>query len=158
MLNQIYTTLLIWPLQPVAGLGSANLRRHTSRAVSAWRQFRIPSVLRFSSTCLAQRWEAVLVCNIHHLAQIRRLYELGWSYPYERHDPAIKYVVFEYASLRRCHYIYRTAPGSIQCAILFYRRKVHKSYVGFSSRRRLMLAHLKMSAFRYQHHIIKPAI
>ena len=37
-------------------LASANLRRHTSRAVAAWRQFRIPSVLRFSSTCLAQRW------------------------------------------------------------------------------------------------------
>ena len=27
------------------------------RHVAAWRQFRIPSVLRFSSTCLAQRWE-----------------------------------------------------------------------------------------------------
>ena len=33
--------------------------------------------------------EAVLVCDIH-LAQIRRLYELDWSYPYERHDPAIE--------------------------------------------------------------------
>ena len=51
-------------------LASANLRRHTSRTVAAWRQFRIPSVLRFSSTCLAG--EAVLVCDIHHLAQIRR--------------------------------------------------------------------------------------
>ena len=32
-------------------LASANLRSHTSRAVAAWRQFRILSVLRFSSTC-----------------------------------------------------------------------------------------------------------
>ena len=38
--------------------------------------------------------EAVLVSDNHHLAQIRRLYELGWSYPYERHDPAIEDVVF----------------------------------------------------------------
>ena len=38
--------------------------------------------------------EVVLLCDIHHLAQIRRLYELGWSYPYERHDPAIDDVVF----------------------------------------------------------------
>ena len=38
--------------------------------------------------------EAVLVCDNHHLAQIRRLYELGWSYPYERYDPAIEDVVF----------------------------------------------------------------
>ena len=38
--------------------------------------------------------EAVLVCDNHHLAQIRRLYELGWSYPYERHDPAIEDFVF----------------------------------------------------------------
>ena len=37
-------------------LASAKLRRHTSGAVAAWRQFRIRSVLRFSSTCLAQRW------------------------------------------------------------------------------------------------------
>ena len=37
-------------------LASANLRRNTSRAVAAWLQFRIPNVLRFSSTCLAQRW------------------------------------------------------------------------------------------------------
>ena len=37
-------------------MASANLRRHTSRAVAAWRQFRISSDLRFSSTCLAQRW------------------------------------------------------------------------------------------------------
>ena len=37
-------------------LASANLRCHTSRAVAPWHQFRIPSVLRFSSTCLAQRW------------------------------------------------------------------------------------------------------
>ena len=27
-----------------------------TRAVAAWRQFRIPSVLRFSWTCLVQRW------------------------------------------------------------------------------------------------------
>ena len=38
--------------------------------------------------------EAVLVCDNHHLAQIRRFYALGWSYPYERHDPAIEDVVF----------------------------------------------------------------
>ena len=38
--------------------------------------------------------EGVLVCDNHHLAQIRRLYELGWSDPYERHDPAIEDVVF----------------------------------------------------------------
>ena len=38
--------------------------------------------------------EAILVYDIHHLAQIRRLYELGWSYPYERHDPVIEDVVF----------------------------------------------------------------
>ena len=29
--------------------------------------------------------EPVLVCDIHHLVQIRRLYELGWSCPYEEH-------------------------------------------------------------------------
>ena len=40
--------------------------------------------------------EAVLVSDNHYLAQIRRLYELAWSYPYED-------VVFQYASLRRCH-------------------------------------------------------
>ena len=38
--------------------------------------------------------EAVVVCDNHHLTQIRRLYELGWSYPYEPHDPAIEDVVF----------------------------------------------------------------
>ena len=38
--------------------------------------------------------KGVLVCDNHHLAQIRRLYELDWSYPYERHDPAIEDVVF----------------------------------------------------------------
>ena len=37
-------------------LASVNLLRHTSLAVAVWRQFRIPSVFRFSSTCLAQRW------------------------------------------------------------------------------------------------------
>ena len=38
--------------------------------------------------------KGVLICDNHHLAQIRRLYEQGWSYPYERHDPAIEDVVF----------------------------------------------------------------
>ena len=32
-------------------LDSANLRRHTLRAVVAWRQFRIASVVTFSFTC-----------------------------------------------------------------------------------------------------------
>ena len=79
-------------------LALANLRRHTSRAVAAWRHFRIPTVLRFSSTCLAQRWETVLVCDNHHLAQIRRLYELGWSHPNDEHYPAIEDAVFLYAT------------------------------------------------------------
>ena len=37
-------------------LASANLRRHTSRAIAAWRQFRIPSVVTFSfiSSALAR--------------------------------------------------------------------------------------------------------
>ena len=47
--------------------------------------------------------------------------------------------------ISRCIRIYRSASGSIVCAVLLYRRKVHKSYVGFSSRRRLMLAYLKTS-------------
>ena len=102
--------------------------------------------------------KTVLDCDIHHLAQIRRLFQLGYSYPYERHDPAIEDAVFQYASLRRCHCIYRTAAGSSVCAILLSRRKVHKSYVRFSSRRRLMLAHLKMSSSRSQHLIIRLAI
>ena len=34
----------------------ANLRYHKSRAITAWRQFRIPSVVTFSVTCLAQSW------------------------------------------------------------------------------------------------------
>ena len=38
--------------------------------------------------------EAVLFCDFHHLAQIRRLYELVWSFSYERHDPAIKNAIF----------------------------------------------------------------
>ena len=58
----------------------------------------------------------------------------------------------------RCHRIYRTAPGSTVCAILLHHRKVPISYVGFSSRWRLMLAHLMMSASKSQHHIIEPAI
>ena len=86
-------TYLFGHYNPLQVLASANLRRHTSRAVAAWRQFRIPSVLRFSST-KPNAGEAVLVCDNHHLAQIRRLYELGRSYPYERHDPAIEDVVF----------------------------------------------------------------
>ena len=44
------------------------------------------------------------------------------------------------------------------CAILLYCRKVHKSYVGFSCRRRLMPTDLKISTSRSQHHKIKPAI
>ena len=48
--------------------------------------------------------------------------------------------------------------SSIVWAILLYSRKVHKSYIGFYSRRRLMLAHMKLSTSRSQHHIIKPAI
>ena len=72
-------------------LPSANLRRHTSRAVAAWRQFRI-SDFRLSSTCLAQRWRD-LVCDIY-MAQIRKPYKLGRSYPYEWHDPVIEDAVF----------------------------------------------------------------
>ena len=71
-------------------LASANLRRHTSRAVAAWRQFRIPAFLDSHQTVWPNAGKAVLVCDIHHLDQIRRLYKLDWSYPYERHDPAIK--------------------------------------------------------------------
>ena len=43
--------------------------------------------------------ECVLVCDNHHLAKIRRLYELGWSYPYERPHSAIEFAVFEYVEL-----------------------------------------------------------
>ena len=38
----------------ITTLASANLRRHTSRAIAAWRHFQIQSAFSFSSTCLAQ--------------------------------------------------------------------------------------------------------
>ena len=37
-------------------LASANMRRHTSRAIAIWRQLRIHIVVTFSCTCLDQRW------------------------------------------------------------------------------------------------------
>ena len=46
---------------------------------------------------------------------------MSWSYPHERHDPAIEVAVFLYASLRRCLRIYSTAPGFIVCTILSIR-------------------------------------
>ena len=99
--------------------------------------FGYPALLHSQSYVWNNAGEAVLVCDFHHLAQIRRLEELGWRYPYKWHDPAIEGAVFEYASLHRCHRIYPTAPGSIVCAILLYIKNEHTFYVGFSSRERL---------------------
>ena len=69
-------------------LASAILRRHTSRAIAVWHQFQILRVVTFSVTGLAQRWRGRSFLRLS-LAQIRRLYELVWSYPYVLHDPAI---------------------------------------------------------------------
>ena len=45
--------------------------------------FRYPAFLDSHQHVWPTAGEAVLVCDNHHLAQIRRLYELGWSYPHE---------------------------------------------------------------------------
>ena len=127
-------------------LASANLRRHTSRAVAAWRKFRISTVLGFSSTCLAQRWKG-RPCLQHpppgsDSKTLRTKLELSIRETWPSHR-------------RRCILTRFTTSMS---SYISYARRVHKSYVGFSSRRRLMLAHLKMSASKSQRHIIKPAI
>ena len=67
----ILLAYLFGPYKMLGVLASANLRRHTSRAIAAWCQFRIPSVVTFSVICLAQRWRG---------RQIRRLYEMGWNH------------------------------------------------------------------------------
>ena len=74
-------------------LASAYLRRRTSRAVAACANFGYPAFFDSHQHVWPNAGEAVLVCDIH-LTQIRRLYELVWSYPYERHDSAIEDVVF----------------------------------------------------------------
>ena len=56
--------------------------------------FNYPAFLDFHQTVWSNAGEAILVYDFHHQAQIRRLYELGWSYPYDRHEPAIEDVVF----------------------------------------------------------------
>ena len=117
--------------------------------------FGYPALLLSLSPGQPNAFKAVLFCDFHHLAQMRRLYELSWSYPYERHEPAIEDVVF---SLHRCYRIIVQLLLPIVCGILLYRRKVQKSYVGFSSRTGLMVAHLKMSLCRSLQHIIRPAI
>ena len=122
-------------------LASANFRRHTTRAVAAWRHF----VITFCCYILIQLFSPTLARPSFSATSttwtLRTGLELsiGATWPSHRR----RYI---FTSLRQCHRIYRTALGSIVCAILLYRRKVHKSYVGFSSRRRLMLAHLKMSS------------
>ena len=135
-------------------LASANLRRHTSRAITAWRQFRIPSVLSYSSTWLAKRWEGRPCLRHPPPDSDSKTLRTGLELSIRATWPSHRRRCILMPSLRRCDRIYRTASGSIVCAILLYRRKVHKSYVGFSSRRRLMLAHLQMSASRSQHHIL----
>ena len=50
--------------------------------------FEYPAFLDSHQPVWPNAGEAVLVCDSHYLAQIRKLYELGWSYPYERHDPS----------------------------------------------------------------------
>ena len=49
--------------------------------------FGYPAFLDSQQPVWPNAGKAVLVCDNYHLAQIRRLYELGWSYSYDRHSP-----------------------------------------------------------------------
>ena len=137
-------------------LASANLQRHTSWAIAAWYQFRIPSVVTFSVTCLVQRWRDRPFLRLPPPGSVLKTLLTGLELYIRATLPSHR---------RRCILIRFTTSMSsyILYSSWFHRmrlcrRKVHKCYVGFSSRRRLMFAHLTMSASKSQHHIIKPAI
>ena len=105
------------------------LRRHISRAIAAWRQFRIPSVVTFSVTCLAQDWRGLPLLRLPPPGSDSKTLRTGLKL--SQPSKTLYFNAPHYIDV--IVYIYRTAPGSIVCAILLYRRKVHKSYVGFSS-------------------------
>ena len=73
-------------------LASANFRCHTSRAIAAWRQFRILSVVTFSSNSLAQRWRGRPFLRLRPPGSDSNTLRTGLD-PYERHDAAIEDVV-----------------------------------------------------------------
>ena len=127
-----YLTYLLGQYNLLQVLASANLRRHTSRALAAWRQFRIPRVLRFSLTCLAQSWGG-RSCLRHpppgsDLKTLRTGFVIHTNWvrnPYELHR-------------RRCILIRLTTSMSSYISYSSWfrcRRKIHKSYVGFSYRK-----------------------
>ena len=146
-IKNILLTYLFGHYNLIQVLASTNLRRHTSRAVAAfldshqpvWPNAGRPSLSATSTTWLRFEEFTNWVGAIHTSDMTQPSKTLYFNTLH--YVDVIVYIV-----------------QLLVCAILLCRRKVHKSYVGFSSRRRLMIAHLKMSASKSQHHIIKPAI
>ena len=132
-------------------LAPAKLRRHKSRPIAAWRQFWILCVTWTAQCCLDRSFSTTSTTCLtfeDFTNWVTAIHTSDMTQPSQTLSFNTLYDVI-------VHIVLLLVPS---CAILLCSRKVHKSYVEFSSRRRLTLAHLKMSASKSQHHIIKPAV